>query len=167
MKNNFKTILQFFVKNGKKKILVKQLDNILYNSSKLIKYKHNTNLNSNNWIYLKMINKWFKQNKAYIFLLEKNMGKRNAKKKKINVNYKLLPLFTYKKNFMSMHWLKKEINLSQSKKSKSIYNLIFDKMKMCDQLNQWNSKYKTEHYTLVGQNLRKTFKKPYKKYVNN
>ena len=48
MKNNFKTILQFFIKNGKKKILVNQLDNILYNSSKLIKYKHNTNLNSNN-----------------------------------------------------------------------------------------------------------------------
>jgi len=162
MKNSLKIILQFFTKNGKKKLLIKQFKKNFYTNSKLVKYKDILTQQSSNWTHLKMIHKWFEQNKSFIFLAGKNAKKQ--KKKKTTIQYNLLPLFNYKKNITSVRWLKKDINLSSHKVSKNIYNLIYDKFKINNKLNEWNSKYKLEHYDIVNKNKKFVYRKNYNKY---
>lgn len=162
MKDSLKIILQFFTKNGKKKLLIKQFKKNFYTNSKLVKYKDILTQQSSNWTHLKMIHKWFEQNKSFIFLAGK--GAKKQKKKKITIQYNLLPLFNYKKNITSVKWLKKDINLSSHNVSKNIYSLIYDKFKINNKLNEWNSKYKLEHYDIVNKNKKFVYNKNYNKY---
>ena len=165
MKDEIKIILQFFTKRGKKKLLINQFFTYFYKNIKEVKYNNINNSIVTNWKSLKMIQTWFEQNKSYIFLLRDLNGNKKFKRQNLkNIRYKLVPLYNSKYNYTTMLWLKNELNIKKS--TSSLYNHIFNKLKLLKQIENWNSNLKTDHYDLVIKNKRYLKRKPnYNKFT--
>lgn len=163
MKKSLILILQFFLKNGKKKILLKQFEKNFYLFNKQLRYKDINKFTHSNWKNFKLLSEWFKQNKAFIFFYSK-ITKRKMKRKQNNTRFKLKPLFSYKQPRTSILWLKNEINFSSKKRNNNLYSLIFNGLNTINKLNSWSSKSKLEHYDLVKKNTRFKRYNKYKKF---